>query len=153
MSKKTASDLSKSNEHIVFEGGARRPTVPWRPFRAFPHGHQVGPIEHSQMDPTEGSRSTQRTTGCALAHISKLTAFLRCGKSQIGKLGQWSKCTLYKAVTLRHFVPSPSPFANEMAKTTKIRNGSRKHKETGTRKPRKSPGKNQTRRKTRQERG
>ena len=106
--KKTASDLSKSNKKICLkeehgvqlcpgvhsghslmdtrvgpiehsqmdptegsrEGGTLRPTVPWRPFRAVPDGHQcpgvhsehslmdtrVGPIEPSQMDPTEGSR-------------------------------------------------------------------------------------------------
>ena len=35
---------------------------------------RVGPIENSLMDPTEGRRSTKRTTGCALL---RLTWFLR----------------------------------------------------------------------------
>ena len=49
---------------------------------------RVGPIEHSQMDPTEGSRSTKRTTGCALAHISKLCPASRgfCGVANIYRL-------------------------------------------------------------------
>ena len=34
---------------------------------------RIGPIEHSQMDPTEGSR---RTKGCVLAHISKTASRL-----------------------------------------------------------------------------
>ena len=51
---------------------------------------RIGPIEHSQMDPTEGSRCTKHTD------VYWLAVFVH-----IGKLGQWSKCTLFNAVTLR----------------------------------------------------
>ena len=54
---------------------------------------RIGPIEHSQMDPTEGSRCTKHTTGCALAHISKLSRVLRCGKSENLGRGQIVHCT------------------------------------------------------------
>ena len=149
--------------------------MPWHPFRAFPDGHwtlgqgqssifkwtpqreagkeehcvqlcpgvhpehslmdtRVGPIEHSQMDPTAGSRSTKRTTGCALAHMSKLFQLLAGFVVwQKGNLGPWSNCTLY----------SPS-----LTKWRRRRRNATENKDIGTRKPRESAEKNQTRRKS-----
>lgn len=60
---------------------------------------------------------------------------------RIGKHGPWSNCTLYIDYCTLYI-----DITKKMAKTRKKRNGSRKNKETGKGKPRKSAQKNQTRR-------
>ena len=91
---------------------------------------RVGPIDHSQMDPTEGSRSTKNTT---VAHISKLfPASGRFVVCQIGNLGQWSNFTLYRL---------------SITKWRRQRRNATENKDIGSRKPRESAEKNQTRRK------
>ena len=82
---------------------------------------RVVPIEHSQMDPTEGSRSTKRTMGCALRSCAQLFAGFVVW--QIGNLVPCSNCTLYS--------PSITKWRRQRRNTTE-------NKEIGTRKPQKS---------------
>ena len=69
---------------------------------------------------------------CLGSHFQAFPSFSQVWVLQIGNLGPWS-------------ILRVQPFAHKLAKTEKKHNGSRKNKETGTRKPRKSAEKNQKR--------
>ena len=44
----------------MFEGGAQRPTVPWRPFRAFPDGYQ-GSAHRAFLNGPHGGKQEHKT--------------------------------------------------------------------------------------------
>ena len=100
------------------EGGIRRPTVPWRPFRAFPDGHQGRPIEHSQIIESNGphrKKQEHKTHNgmCTGSHFQAFLSFSRVlsyGKSESFKLGRGQ---IVHRTALRY----------KMAKTTEKRNG------------------------------
>ena len=66
---------------------------------------RVGPIEHSQMDPTEG-RSTKRTTGCVLTHILQPCPAFRgfCG---VANRKPWAMVKLYIVQPIALYIVHP----------------------------------------------